>query len=111
MKRSFTPEFKAQLVKESLETGNCSIVARKHDIQPSVLAKWVRKHKGSSISELSKKVIGSKNADLLKSAKQSKELEDQNFKLKKLIGEKELEIEILRDLLKKTNAPLPPRLK
>jgi transposase-like protein len=109
VKRSFTPEFKAQLVKEALETGNCSIVARKHDIHPSVLARWVRKHKGSPVSELSKKAIGSKNTDLLKSAKQSKELEEQNFKLKKLIGEKELEIEILRDLLKKTNAPLPPR--
>ncbi|BAF58900.1 hypothetical protein PTH_0719 [Pelotomaculum thermopropionicum SI] len=31
----------------------------------------------------------------------------ENEKLKKLLGEKELEIEILRDLLKKTNPHLP----
>jgi len=51
------------------------------------------------------------NKELKKAAKEKQEVEGQNQKLKKLIGEKELEIEILRDLLKKTNVQLPPRSK
>lgn len=45
----------------------------------------------------------------MEAPKEVKKAMEQNTKLKKLLGEKELEIEILRDLLKKMNIPLPPR--
>ncbi len=103
-RRKFTKEFKSQLIKEAIETGNSSVVGRKHNISPSVVSRWVRKHKGDPMARMTQKAVGSDNVDLLAKARESKDLEKQNHRLKKLIGEKELEIEILRDTLKKTNA-------
>lgn len=34
-----------QIVKEAMETGNASIVTRKHDVAPSLVARWVRYYK------------------------------------------------------------------
>ena len=45
------------------------------------------------------------------SSKEFKELETENDKLKNILGEKDLEIAILRDLLKKTNPASPKKLK
>jgi len=109
-KRNFSEELKTQVVKEAMETGNCSLVARKYELSPSLVARWVRKGKENPMQGMINKGLGS-NKDLKKAAKEKQEVEEQNQKLKKLIGEKELEIEILRDLLKKTNVQLPPRLK
>ncbi|WP_155990772.1 transposase [Thermacetogenium phaeum] len=34
-RKQYSPEMKMQIVKETLETGNASIVARRHDFHPS----------------------------------------------------------------------------
>lgn len=101
MKRQrYSQEFKDQVVKESLEVGNAAIVARKHDLSTNMVSRWVREHKNPN-------QIGSGPIYLNGSYNQSaKALESENEKLKKLLGEKDLEIAILKDLVKKTNPQL-----
>jgi transposase len=88
-RRRHTEEFKQQVVKEARETHNSALVARKHNLSPSLVAKWIRETdypipKGIPLT------------------KETKELVKQNIMLKKLLGEKELANAILQDLLKKT---------
>jgi transposase len=106
--RKHSDEFKKQVVKEALETGNSSLVGRKYDISPSIVARWVRAEKPNPMKTMARKALQA-NPDLSEDPKEAKKAMDQNTQLKKLLGEKELEIEILRDLLKKMKIPLPPR--
>ncbi|MDD5499112.1 MAG: transposase [Dehalococcoidales bacterium] len=106
--RKHSEEFKKQVVKEALETGNSSLVGRKHNISPSIVARWVRAEKPDPIKNMTRKALQA-SPDLINDPKEVKKAIDQNGQLKKLLGEKELEIEILRELLKKTKIPLPPR--
>lgn len=101
---TYTQEFKQQIIKEAIETGNCSVVARRYDINPNVLTRWVRefKNNGNILSNTSNSALTNPDA---------KQIEAENNKLKKLLGEKELEIEILRDLIKKSNPHLLKKLK
>ena len=84
MKRSktYNKEFKEKLVKEYEETNSLSEVSRRHGVAINTLRHWVlkKKHNGPVITE--KKRIQ---------------------KLTKELAKKDLEIEILKDLLKKTN--------
>lgn len=91
--KKYSIEFKKQIVKEVQETGNATIVARKHDLVPGTVNRWVRESK--QLNKMDKKV---KYYDI----KDVTELSRENEQLKKLLGEKDLEIAILRDLLKKT---------
>lgn len=106
--KKHSDEFKKQVIKEALETGNSSLVARKYDISPSIVARWVRAVKPDPMKNMTRKALRSA-PDLIEDPREVKKVVEQNTQLKKLIGEKELEIEILRDLLKKMKVPLPPR--
>ena len=102
-RKRYSQEFKDQIVKESLEVGNAAIVARKNDLSANMVSRWVREHKnqnniGIRIGAIPVR-IGSYNQS-------AKALESENEKLKKLLGEKDLEIAILKDLVKKTNPQL-----
>ncbi|TYO92762.1 transposase [Desulfallas thermosapovorans] len=44
-RKQYPPEIKMQIVKEAMETGNASIVARRHSIAASLVARWVRCYK------------------------------------------------------------------
>ncbi len=44
----YSEEFKRQIVKEVEETGNTSLVARKHNIVSETVQRWVRESKSSS---------------------------------------------------------------
>jgi len=44
-RKQYSPEQKLQIIKEAIETGNASIVARRHDISASLVGKWVRQYK------------------------------------------------------------------
>lgn len=92
-RRKYSVEYKYQVVKEAMEVGNGSLVARKYEISADLVNRWVREHKKARNPFSALTPI---NLD-------PKRLENENEKLKKLLGEKELEIEILRDLLKKNN--------
>ncbi len=106
--KKHSDDFKKQVVKEALETGNSSLVGRKYNISPSIVARWVRAQKVNPIDNMTKKALQTL-PELSQDPKEIKKAMEQNTQLKKLLGEKELEIEILRDLLKKTGIPLPPR--
>jgi len=95
-RKKYPQEFKKQVVKESLEVGNAAIVARKHDLSANMVSRWVREHKNQSnvgFNPVHRNGLYNQSA---------KALESENEQLKKLLGEKDLEIAILRDLVKKT---------
>ncbi|MFY9285067.1 MAG: transposase [Tissierellaceae bacterium] len=92
--KRYPEEFKRQIIKEVEETGNATLVARRHDLVPGTVTRWVRESKKEN--RLIPNYNYSNNIN-------AKSLEEENEQLKKLLGEKDLEIAILKDLLKKTN--------
>ncbi len=94
-RKNYSPEFKQQVIKEAREVGNRSLVARKYDIAHSIVNKWVRGSGSNGASHTAPPM-----------PQDHKQILVENEQLKKLLGKKELEIEILRDLLKKTNPHL-----
>jgi transposase-like protein len=80
--KQYSLEFKNQLIKEATETRNVSMVARKHGISAPTLYTWIRKSKGSDNGP----GAPSRLRDLEKKLRAS-----------------ELENEVLKELLKKTN--------
>jgi len=107
-RRHHSAETKLRVVKEALETGNGSMVARRHDLSSSMVNRWVRQYqqygeaafKGGS--ESNGKAGGYTNKDYRK-------LEEENERLKRILGEKDLEVAILRNLLKKQNPHWPTK--
>lgn len=97
-RRKHTQEFKDQIVKEAIETNNAALVARQHNLAPNMLYRWIREYQNPS----SKKSHQSAQPTAV-SNNAIKSLETENLTLKKLLGEKDLQIAILEDLLKKTN--------
>ena len=79
--RSYTPEFKAQLVKEAQDLGNLSAVAKNHKIPLVTLRHWV-------VKSAQEKDPSSRLA---------------NKELIKKLSDAELENRVLKELLKKTN--------
>lgn len=87
MRENYTIEFKTRLVKEAEEAGNILAVAKKNNVPEATLRGWIKaKNKGTK--EVNK-------------TKSYKDLEKENEQLKKLIGEKELALNILQAAIKK----------
>ncbi len=105
IRKQYPTELKLKIVQECLETGNCAVVARRYGIASNLVNKWTRNYrkygeaafKGSSATKSTNEPFHTG---------EYKKVLSENEKLKKLLGEKELEIEILKDLLKKTNPHL-----
>ena len=96
--KNYTKEFKEMVLQEVNETNEVAQVARRHDISPKTIYSWRRQiqHKAwDATASSSKKTIA-----YTPTAQEFKDLEIQNNQLKVLLGEKDLEIAILRDLLK-----------
>lgn len=94
----YTPEQKLRVAREAVETGSITMVSRRHEIAKSVIARWVklyREHGEKAFTRASGAHIPEQNPI-------DAELQRENETLKKLLGEKDLEIAILRDLVKKT---------
>lgn len=96
-------DFKDQLIEESIQAGfgNVAAVARRHSIDPKLLSRWMRESKHKAWTATSNE--GKKVVSYVPSAQEFRELETENNKLKQILGEKDLEIAILRDLVKKVN--------
>ncbi|PTY92164.1 transposase, partial [Heyndrickxia sporothermodurans] len=46
MKRTkHSKDFKLQVVKEATETGNNSLVARRYELNPNMVSRWIREYK------------------------------------------------------------------
>lgn len=102
-RRKYTTEFKHQVVEQVLATGNISVVARKHNIGPNVISRWVKKQQSGEPmlgSNSKTKATHVTQQELSQLATEHRELDKENNQLKKLLGEKDLEIAILRDLYK-----------
>ena len=97
-RKTYTREFKIRAVKEAIETGNCTVVARRYEVHPSMVAKWVRQYKQRGPAAFQR---GKKSVQTIAGPRELQELHRENERLKKLLGEKELENAILRDLLEK----------
>ncbi|MGI6574923.1 MAG: transposase [bacterium] len=99
-RRQHSAETKLKVVREALETGNAALVARRHDLSSSMVTRWVRQYKQNG--EAAFKGNNKGNGQLVGySDKNYHKLKDENERLKKILGEKDLEVAILRDLLKK----------
>lgn len=97
--KAYSDEFKEQLLREVDETGNMTLVARNHNIPSTTINSWIKRRKNTNNSSSSR---GPKSSSF-NSNNFNKQVEKENDTLKKLLGEKDLEIAILKDLLKKTN--------
>jgi transposase len=98
-RRKHTQEFKEQVIKEAIETGNTALVARQYNLAPNMLYRWIREYQNPKSNENHQPAVQQTtvNSSVVKS------LETENTTLKKLLGEKDLQIAILEDLLKKIN--------
>ena len=95
--RKFTEEERVALAEEALRVGSNTLVALKYDINPNLLSRWKTNYQryGVTISPKDLEEQGEVIEDYKKAYK----------KLKKELSEKELEIAILRDLIKKKSKP------
>ena len=105
-RKRYTQEFKDQVIKEAMETGNSAIVARRYELSGSLVARLVRDFKNGKYNANS-----SNNSNINGLAKENQHLFRENEQLKKMLGDKELEIAILKDLIKKKNPHLLTKLK
>ncbi len=78
----YSKEQRGLIIEEVIETGNRSLVARKYNISESTIRGWEKRINSTD-------------------SKASKELEKENKILKQIIADKELELAILRDVIKK----------
>lgn len=103
-RRQFTKEQKMQMVKEIIQTGNASLVARRNNVRDSVIRRWLDKYKqyGEAAFEQPRAVATLPNP----LAAQMHALEMENERLKRLLGEKDLELAVMRDLQKKIDQRL-----
>jgi transposase-like protein len=107
IRKDYTEEFKNQIILECQETGNNSLVARRHNIHISTLNSWLKRYKQTG----SAKGIREEDADIRVLTTQLNQVTEENDRLKRLMAEKDLKISILEDLMKKSNPQMPTRLK
>lgn len=104
MKRTRHPkEFKIQVSKEAIDTGNAAVVARRYELSSNMVNRWVKEYKEGKFDLV--------NSTVNSTPLETKKLSQENDQLKKLLGEKDLEIAILRDLIKKKSPHLLKSLK
>lgn len=105
-RRNFSPQFKQQIIRECHETGNASLVARKHELNYNTLRRWInqaRQNNGQFPGKINGKPTTMTPEEVRQLHSKREELEVENEKMKKALGDQALEIAILRDLLKKTD--------
>src|SRR3569832_2049039 len=92
---------KKELVAEVLAGYRVEAVARQHGMSPSTLSTWVRQYQDEVGDIVVRKQDEAKQMKL--DAASLHELQNKYKEAMKLLGEKELENNILKDLLKKSN--------
>lgn len=84
MKKRFTEEQIVKILNEG-ETGTIKDICRRYGISDVTFYNWRNKYSGMGISEV----------------KRLKNLELENNRLKRILAERDLEIDTLRDIMKK----------
>jgi putative transposase len=85
MKKRYTEEQIVKILREAGTSGKVADVCRKHGISEPTYYNWKKKYDGMEASDLRK----------------LKTLEDENRRLKRLLADKELDIDALKALLEK----------
>lgn len=103
MKRRFRCPIatKKELVTEVLAGYRTEVVARQHGMSPRTLSKWVRQYQDEVDDIMVKKQ--EQEEQMKRDASQVNEWKKKYESAMKVLGEKELENAILKDLVKKTN--------
>ncbi len=100
MARTYPEELKEQVLKECQELGNTALVARRYEISKNTIYAWQRRtRKNGSTKQLSRNQTTKTN----EIAKRLEKTSTENYQLKKLLAEKELELAILRELRDKAD--------
>ena len=82
----FSQEKIIGILKEAdCKTSTIGDLCRKHGVSEQTFYRWRRKYGGFSVSE----------------AKRLKDLEKENFRLKRLLAERDVEIDVMKDVLSK----------
>jgi transposase len=81
MAKSYSPEFREQIIKECIETNKYNVVAKKHQVPVTTVYTWIKRDKNKTKTQKAKgqKALGKELADA------------------------KLEIKVLKELLKKTH--------
>ena len=95
-------EMRIQIVKEALSGIKVAVLARKYGVSPKSINTWIRTYR----DQIEADDIPAPDAHL-QELKRLQEIEEKYDKAMKVLGEKELEIEILRELLKKQTPAYP----
>lgn len=106
----YPPEFKLRVAREAAEVGNASEVARRYEVHPTMVGRWLKAYRRDGEGAFDRPSVNGKRsrlADASTHAVRSRELERENERLKQILGEKDLEIAILRGLVKKGSRRLP----
>lgn len=100
MKNSSSDDFRAQIVKECLEVGNESLVARRHNLSKNTVHSWVKTTKSRGNTQPLPQKTSQRQVEL---EKRLSEVSTENVRLKSIVANKELELAILRELLETVN--------
>lgn len=93
IKRKFTPEDRLSIVQESMREG-IAATGRKYNISPSMIGLWKKKYLEKGSSGLKD---GYHRVD-----PQVRQLEEENARLRRVIANQALELDVKNELLKKT---------
>ena len=85
MKKRFSEEQIVKILREGRETGKVAELCRKYGISDATYYNWKKKYDGWEVSDLRK----------------LKAVEEENRRLKKLVVDKELDIDAMKALLEK----------
>lgn len=99
-------EERLKIVKEALAGVKVGILARMYNTHPETIRGWVREHR----DEIDTEDIPAAT-EHVEELRRLQEVEEKYEKAMKVIGEKELELEILRELVKKKNPAYLKNLK
>lgn len=91
-------ETKLRIVKEVMSGVKVGVVARLYDLHPETVRTWAREYRDSIPAE-----EVPMTDEHLEELRRLQDVEERYEKAIKVLGEKELEIEILRELIKKKN--------
>lgn len=85
MKKRYTEEQIVKILKEVEATGKPAEACRKHGVSDATIYNWRKRYGGLELSDLRK----------------LKTLEEENRRLKKIVADKELDLDALKALLEK----------
>ena len=91
-------EVRLQVVREALAGIKVAVLGRKYELHPETIRTWIREYR-DQVEEAGFPDLDEQNREL----KRLQEVEEKYQTAVKMLGEKELELEILRDLVKKTS--------